>query len=427
MRGQLRPFLWFVAASAIALPAGAQLKATAVVTGLDRPLAFVQSPADPTMQVLVQQSGRVRVVKNGALGADFLDLTADTAASGERGLLGFAFAPDYATSGRVFASFTNRAGDSVVARFTRSAADPLRADPSTRFDLVWPGGARVISQPFSNHNGGNIAFGPDGFLYLGLGDGGSGDDPSNNAQNPLSLLGKMLRIDVAVPDSDPKGYRVPASNPFVGRADVLSEIWAIGLRNPWRWSFDDPGHGGTGALVIADVGQGAWEEINYEPAGAGGRNYGWRNREGAHVHVNTLAPFSQPLVDPIFEYGHNTGQSITGGVVYRGPALGTSFRGRYFFADFVSSRVWSIGLSINGSTREATAGTLTEHTADLGAAGASPSSFGVDAAGDLYLVSYAGTVYKLSLASGPPPPASFGTKRKATGEVVGTAGSRIRP
>jgi glucose/arabinose dehydrogenase len=398
-----------------------------VVTGLDRPVAFVQNPADPAMQVVVQQSGRVRVVKNGMLGGDFLDLTAETAATGERGLLGFAFAPDFATSGRVFASFTNRAGDSVVARFTRSASDPLRADPSTRLDLVWPGGTQAIPQPFANHNGGNIAFGPDGFLYIGLGDGGSGDDPFNNAQNPLSLLGKMLRIDVGVPTSDPKGYRVPASNPFVGRADVLAEIWAIGLRNPWRWSFDDPGRGGTGALVIGDVGQGAWEEIDYAPAGAGGRNYGWRNREGAHVYVNTLAPFSQPLVDPIFEYGHNTGQSITGGVVYRGAALGTTYRGRYFFADFVSSRVWSLALTINGTTREATAGALTEHTADLGAAAASPSSFGVDAVGDLYLVSYAGTVYKLSLASGSPLPPTSATKRKATGETIGIAGSRTGP
>jgi glucose/arabinose dehydrogenase len=411
----------------MAVPAGAQLKATVVVTGLDRPVAFVQNPADPTMQVVVQQSGRIRVVRNGVLGADFLDLTAETAANGERGLLGFAFAPDYAASGRVFASFTNRAGDSVIARFTRMAADPLRADPSTRFDLAWPDGARVIAQPFANHNGGNIVFGPDGFLYIGLGDGGSGDDPFHNAQNPLSLLGKMLRIDVAVPDSDPKGYRVPASNPFAGRADVLAEIWAMGLRNPWRWSFDNPARGGTGALVIADVGQGAWEEIDYEPAGAGGRNYGWRNREGGHVHVNTVPAFSQPLVDPIFEYSHSTGQSITGGVVYRGAALGTSFRGRYFFADFVSSRVWSLALSVNGATREATAGTLTEHTAELGAAAASPSSFGVDAAGELYLVSYAGTVYKLSLASGEPPPANSATKRKATGEIIGTAGSRSGP
>jgi glucose/arabinose dehydrogenase len=412
----------------IAAPARAQLKATAVVTGLDRPVAFVQSPADPTLQVVVEQSGRVRVIKDGVLAGDFLDLTAETAASGERGLLGFAFAPDYAASGRVFASFTNRAGDSVIARFRHSASDPLRADPATRFDFVWPGGSYVIAQPFSNHNGGNSAFGPDGFLYLGLGDGGSGDDPFNNAQNPQSLLGKMLRIDVAVPDSDPEGYDVPASNPFAARPGVLPEIWALGLRNPWRWSFDDPKRGGTGALVIGDVGQSAFEEIDYEPPGTGGRNYGWRNREAAHAHVGTLPPFSQPLVDPIFEYGRSVGQSITGGVVYRGPALGAAFKGRYFFADFVSSRVWSLELTIDGTTREATAGTLVEHTAELGTAAASPASFGVDAVGDLYLVSYAGTVYKLTLTSGPPPDAPIsGTKRKARGEIIGTAGSRNRP
>ena len=226
-------------------------------------------------------------------------------------------------------------------------------------------------------------------------DGGSGNDPMHLAQNPRSLLGKMLRVDVSVPDSDPEGYDVPPTNPFVGRPDVLAEIWSFGLRNPWRWNFDDPLRGGTGAMLIGDVGQNSFEEIDFEPARRGGRNYGWRNREGAHPNVTSLPPFSQPLVEPIFEYGRSTGQSITGGYVYRGALLGAGARGRYFFGDFVASRVWSIQLTIAPATGEATATDLAEHTGDLRAAASSPSSFGVDASGELYVVNYTGTVYRL--------------------------------
>ena len=211
----------------------------------------------------------------------------------------------------------------MIARFTRASADPLRVDPNSRFDLVWPTGEAFIRQPFTNHNGGQLAFGPDGFLYIGLGDGGSGNDPMHLAQNPQSLLGKMLRIDVSVPASDPQGYDVPPGNPFAGRSDVRGEIWSFGLRNPWRFSFDAP-RGGTGALIMGDVGQGAWEEVDYEPAGTGGRNYGWRNREGAHDNVTSLPPFSQPLRDPIWIRARR-GRSITGGYVYRGTSLGTVY------------------------------------------------------------------------------------------------------
>ena len=192
----------------------------------------------------------------------------------------------------------------------------------------------------------------------------------------------------------------------------------MGLRNPWRWSFDAPERGGTGALVIGDVGQGAWEEVNYEPAATGGRNYGWRNREGAHDNVTTTAPFSTPLRDPIWEYGRAAGRSITGGFVYRGLALGPEFVGRYFFADFVSSRVWSIGLTVSATTRDATASNLVEHTADLGAAAASPASFGVDSRGELYLVSYSGAVYRIERTGVPPP------QRRGDGPVVGRAQPR---
>ncbi len=388
-----------------ASPVAAQIMVEPVATGLSQPVAFVQNPADPTMQVIVQQDGRVRVLVGGVLQpADYLDLRGVVRNAGEQGLLGLAFAPDYATSGRVFVNFVNADGDTVIARFLRSSADPLRADPASRFDLRWPDGRRVIEQPFTNHNGGHIAFGPDGFLYVGMGDGGSANDPFHFAQDPRSLLGKMLRIDVSVPASDPDGYDVPPTNPFAGRADVLDEIWSFGLRNPWRWSFDDPARGGTGALVIGDVGQNSREEIDYEPAGRGGRNYGWRNREGTLANVTTLPPFGGPLVDPVFEYSHADGRSITGGVVYRGVTLGPAYRGRYFFGDFINSRVWSVRITVDPGTGEATAGDLNEHTSEIGAAASSPASFGVDASGELYVVNYNGTVHRLFGTAAPDPP-----------------------
>ena len=299
--------------------------------------------------------------------------------------------------------------DTVVARFRRSA-DPLVGDAGSRFDLRWGGGGgpAVIAQPFANHNGGHLAFGPDGYLYIGLGDGGSGDDPGHRAQNGSELLGKMLRIDVNVPDSHPIGYVSPADNPFVGGRPVAArpEIWAFGLRNPWRYSFDDPARGGTGALVIGDVGQNRFEEIDYEPRGRGGRNYGWRNREGAHDNVTTAPPAYLPLTEPIHEFDHSVGVSVTGGYVYRGAALGAAFNGRYLFGDF-SGRVWSIALNVDG-TGEARASNLIEHTAELGGQSVlgQISSFGVDADGELAIVSYnRGRILKIvGPATAPPAP-----------------------
>jgi len=378
--------------------AAAQLLARVHASGFTQPVAFVQDPTDAAVQLVLEQAGRIRVVRNGAVQAtDFLNLTPSVASGGERGLLGLAFSPDYATSGRLFVNFTNTSGDTVVARFKRSS-NPLVGDPASRFDLRWGPGTRTsIAQPFSNHNGGNLGFGPDGHLYIGLGDGGSGNDPDHRAQNPAELLGKMLRIDVNVPDSDATGYAVPSDNPFRSSEGARPEIWSFGLRNPWRYSFDDPARGGTGALVIADVGQGQWEEIDYEPRGRGGRNYGWRNREGAHDNVTSRPPAFLPLTDPIHEYNHSVGASITGGYVYRGSALGASYRGRYFFGDFVRSRVWSIALAVDPDTGEATASNRIEHTAELGGSSAlgGVSSFGIDANGELYIVSYAGAVLQI--------------------------------
>jgi glucose/arabinose dehydrogenase len=349
------------------------------------------------VQFVVQQSGRIRVVQNGnVLATDFLDLTSSISSGGERGLLGLAFAPDYATSGRFFVGFTNPAGNSVVARFRRSS-NPLIADAASRFDLLLGGTQRFITQPFSNHNGGHLAFGPDGYLYIGMGDGGSGNDPDHRAQDPNELLGKMLRVDVSVPDSNNAGYSIPSSNPFIGGTPVAArpEIWAFGLRNPWRYTFDDPAFGGTGALMIADVGQSAFEEINFEPRGTGGRNYGWRNREGRHDNVTSRPPAYLPLTDPIFEYGRTEGQSITGGYVYRGRLLPASYRGRYFFADYIAGRVWSFALNQSGA---GSASDLREHTSELGGSAVlgNVSSFGLDADGELYVISYSkGTIIKI--------------------------------
>jgi glucose/arabinose dehydrogenase len=401
-----RAIVFWVVWLALAAPAHAQLQGQVYASGFQSPIAFVQDPTDRAVQFVVQQTGRIRVVRSGSiLPNDFLDLAGAIVCCGERGLLGLAFAPDYASSGRFYVNFTNTAGDTVIARFTRSS-NPLVADPASRFDLQLEGTRRVITQPFTNHNGGHLAFGPDGYLYIGLGDGGSGNDPDHRAQNPAELLGKMLRIDINVSNADAFGYRVPSDNPFLVGSHLPSardEIWAFGLRNPWRYSFDDVARGGTGALIIGDVGQNRFEEINYEPRGAGGRNYGWRNREGAHDNMTSRPLAYQPPTDPIFEYGRGDGVSITGGFVYRGTRLGAGFRGRYFFADY-TGRVWSLALAID-SSGEARASDRREHTAELGgnAVLGQISSFGVDADGELYVVNHsAGRIVRITAALAAP-------------------------
>jgi glucose/arabinose dehydrogenase len=370
------------------------LRAEVYVSGLDMPIEFVQDPSNPNVQYVLEQTGRIRVIRFGTLLPDsFLNLTAVISNGGERGLLGLAFPPDYASSGRFYVNFTNPQGHTVVARFKRSAGNPFAADPGSRFDLRWPSGQRFIVQPFENHNGGHLAFGPDGYLYIGMGDGGSGNDPNHNAQNRLTLLGKMLRIDVSVPDSNPVGYAVPSTNPFVSSGFALPEIWSFGLRNPWKFSFDAPALGGTGAMFIGDVGQRTWEEIDYEPAATGGRNYGWRNREGAHANIDLPPAAYGPLQDPIVEYDHLVGNSVIGGYVYRGAALPAAYRGRYFFAD-LRGRVWSVAVTPSGSSATATG--LIEHTSQLGDGSLGPiTSLGVDANGELYVVGYQGTILRV--------------------------------
>ena len=384
-----------------ATPAAAQFRAETIVRGLTNPVAVVSDPTDPSVLLIVEQRGVIRVSRQGVLVEEpFLDLRTDVRAGGEQGLLGIALAPDFADSRRFFVKFNNRDGHTVVARFLRDLENPLRADVTSRLDLAWPDGRRFVFQPFSNHNGGHLLFGPDGYLYIGMGDGGSGGDPMNHAQNPQSLLGKMLRIDVGVPDDDAVGYRVPEDNPFIDGDPIraLPEIWAFGLRNPWRYGFDDWTRGGTSALLIGDVGQNAREEINFEPAGRGGRNYGWRLREGRLAYDSRLPPAFGPLVEPIHDYPRTVGASITGGLIYRGQALDPSYNGRYFYADYVSGRVFSIGLHLHAETGEASADDEREHTERLGgrATLGSISSFAQDHNGELLMLNYtAGTVVRI--------------------------------
>lgn len=392
----LRRVLVFLALGFVSIAPG-QLALQTVATGLSSPIAMIQDPTLANRFFIVQQRGRVRVLLNGVLqGTDFLDLTGLVSTGGERGLLGLAFHPNYANNGFVFVNFTEpTTGATRIVRYTRSGSNPGQVDAGSATNIL-----RVV-QPYSNHNGGTIAFGADGYLYIGMGDGGSGDDPENRAQSPTELLGKMLRLDVDrddFPTDSARNYGIPGDNPFVDGDPITAagEIWAFGVRNPWKWSFDEARFGGLGAMLIGDVGQNAWEEVNYEPRGLGGRNYGWRMMEGTHPTGLTGSAYT-PWINPLLEYDHSEGSSITGGFLYRGSALGPTHYGRYFFADYVAGRVWSAFVQVDPLTKLATFGAPTEHTLDLSGASSlgNVSSFAVDAQGELYIVLYGGSVAKV--------------------------------
>ena len=399
----------------------AQFRGQVYVSGLTHPVAFVQDPGNASVQFVVEKEGAIRVVQGGTLlSTPFLDLSG---VGGDRrrarACSRLAFPPGSAASGRFFVTFVNTDGHTVVSRFYRSAGDPLVADPATRFDLKWSTGERFISHPEVYHYGGNLVFGADGYLYIGTGDGGEPNDASHQAQNLTKLHGKVLRIDVSVADDDPEGLDMPADNPFVG-GDAAPEIWAVGLRNPWRFSLDDPARGGTGALHHRRRRERtpSRSSTTCRPAAAG-RNFGWRNREGANDHETSLPPAFEPLTDPIFEYDHGVGRSITGGFVYRGARV-PSMAGRYVFGDFVRGRIWSLALTTDPATGEASASDLREHTGEIGA-GASlrmVSSFGIDAAGELYVVNYGdGTIIALKPAEACGPDRSGSTRRSLESRV----------
>jgi glucose/arabinose dehydrogenase len=394
---RVRIRLRLVAAGALlalgaAQQAGAQGQAQAVLvaSGLTRSV-YATAPAGDSRLFVVERTGRIRVVQNGTLLATpFLDISSQISTTGEGGLLGLAFPPGYATSGLFYVYYTDVSLDSVVSRFSVTG-NPNVADPLSEEPLLF------VDQPDgrTNHKGGTIHFGPDGFLWFATGDGGGSNDPDDNAQDEQSLLGKLLRIDVG-PDfaanSIPvagESYRIPADNPFLGTAP-RDEIWALGLRNPFRWSFDRV----TGDLWIGDVGQGMREEVDFEPAnGPGGRNYGWDVMEGTLCHDTDPAP-APPCNDPsltlpLYDYGREAGDcTVIGGFVYRSDS--SPLHGLYFFGDFCSGRVWTLNPATLG---------VVDRTAQLGAAGGvgfNLVGFGEDGFGRLLLVQLnAGRVYRI--------------------------------
>ncbi len=355
--------------------AGGRGVALVRVGRFDAPLYVTAPPGDRRRVFVVEQGGRIMVVRGGRrLAQPFLDIRSQVTAGGEQGLLSMAFAPDYAQSRRLYVYFTDRGAQQRIVEYRAASAD--RADPAS---------ARLVlrmADPEGNHNGGLMLFGPDGLLYVGTGDGGGGDDqhgPRGNAQNLGSLLGKLLRIDPVAGDG--RAYRIPDDNPFVGRTGTRGEVYSYGLRNPWRFSFDRR----TGALAIGDVGQGEIEEVSFVRAGGGrGANFGWRPFEGRRRNFDEPAPGA---IAPVIEHSHGSGWcSVTGGYVVRDPTL-RALVGLYVYGDFCEGRIRAARLRAGGRT---TGRVLrVARVANL-------SSFGEDAAGRVYVTSLAGPVYRLA-------------------------------
>jgi glucose/arabinose dehydrogenase len=359
-----------------------QLALENFVSGLNSPLGF-ETPDDGTNRIfIVEQGGTIRVVQAGVvLPTPFLDISSQVESGGEKGLLGMACHPNFSASGRFYVDYTRRLStgklQTVISEFAISTADPNQADPSSGRQLL------VVDQPYDNHNGGQLAFGTDGFLYVAFGDGGSVGDPSGNAQNKNVLLGKILRIGVDPPFASGKQYAIPSDNPFASGGG-LPEIWAYGFRNPWRFSFDPS----TGRLFAGDVGQANWEEVDLD---TGGGNYGWNVMEGTHCYPPSVTNCNMTgFVAPIAEYGHvaTGGISIIGGYVYHGSAI-AGLEGTYVFGDLSTGHVW--GLKQDAMLDWRMTPILTHNI--------TVSSFGQDAAGELYLLDYGnGDVLRLRAA-----------------------------
>lgn len=350
---------------------GLRLELHLVVDGLTAPVHVAAPAGDPRLFV-VEQSGRIRIVSGGTLlPTPFLDLGGEASFGGERGLFSMAFHPDYLSNGRFFVNYTNADGDTRVVRF-EVGADPNVADPGSATVIL------AVDQPFSNHNGGHLLFGPDGMLYIPLGDGGSAGDPQGNGQDPSTLLGSVLRIDV---DAGAP-YAIPPDNPFVGQAGLRPETWLWGVRNPWRVAFDEAG---GGSLYVADVGQGAWEEVTVVGPEAGGANLGWNETEGTRCFQGTACT-PEDFTLPQLEYDHGEGCSITGGDVYRGSVA--ELRGVYFYSDFCGG--WIRSFRFAGAA-------ATERTEwDVASVG-NVRSFGEDGAGEMY-VAAGNAVYRIEAA-----------------------------
>ena len=368
-------------------PGAVDLHLTLLTSGLSKPVLLTNAGDGSGRRFVVEQTGKVRIITAGGtlLAAPFIDVTSLVSKGGEQGLLGLAFHPHFATNGYFFLNYTNTSGDTVINRYhAQPGANTVSRATAVRI--------MTIGQPYANHNGGNLAFGPDGYLYIGMGDGGSAGDPGNRAQSLSSLLGKMLRIDIDH-TSTGKHYRVPSSNPYVGRTG-LDEIWSRGLRNPWRWSFDMP----TGRLFIGDVGQGRYEEIDRSTpltTRRAGRasNYGWRQLEGNACYNPSTGCVRTGKVVPLLVYSHAVSGpdncAITGGYVYRGTASPVLVGG-YLYGDYCSGRIWVV----DPSAAKPASGRLVH------AAGVAPSmlisSFGQDESGELYVCDLGGSIYHIS-------------------------------
>jgi len=370
------------------LPDPATVTLTPIADGFIRPLGITHAGDGSDRLFVLEQGGRIWIVDEATgerRAQPFLDLSAlvspaanDLGTYTERGLLGAAFHPDYAENGFVYVNYTDRGGSTIIARYTVSADDADQLDPMTAQILL------TQQQPFPNHNGGWMAFGPnDGYLYISLGDGGAAGDPINAGQSLNTWLGKILRLDISTATAA-EPYRVPQDNPFVGVDGVLPEIWAYGLRNAWRNSFDRA----SGDLYLADVGQNRYEEVNFQSAAStGGENYGWRAYEGTHVFDAVLV--TDGMVMPFAEYPHSEGISVTGGYVYRGAAL-PALTGVYFYGDFGTGTIWSAVRDDAGAWLMEPFFTRTGHAI---------SSFGENEAGELFLVDYRGAIYRFDPAA----------------------------
>jgi glucose/arabinose dehydrogenase len=347
-----------------------------VATGFNFPVYLTAPPGDNNRLFIVEKGGRIHIIKNGTLlGSPFLDISSLVSTGYEQGLLGLAFDPNYANNGRFYISYTDTAGNSRIVRYLVSSNPDIAQTTPDRVLLTIP-------QPYANHNGGDIAFGPDGYLYIGMGDGGSGNDPQNNGQDLTDLLGSLLRIDVS-PAGD---YAIPSNNPFVNQPPARGELWDYGLRNPWRFSFDRQ----TGDLYIADVGQNDREEVNLSPASAGGGkglNYGWRIMEGTICTPGVNPNCSMAgLTLPVLDYSHSEGCSVTGGYVYRGSAI-SGLAGTYFYSDYCSGWVRSFRYQNGQVTAQTQWSSLSP--------GGNVTSFGEDNQGEIYILTAQGGVYRI--------------------------------
>jgi glucose/arabinose dehydrogenase len=357
-----------------AAPSPSTIQLTPIASGLSSPVLITSARDGTGRMFIVEQTGTIKVYDGGnVLAGNFLNIRGSVSNGSEQGLLGLAFHPNYESNRKFYVNFTNRRGDTIIREYKASASNPNRVQSGSGRTIL------KINQPFANHNGGDIAFGPGGYLYIGMGDGGSGGDPGNRAQDKDKLLGKMLRIDVNGTSGN-KNYRIPKSNPYVGKPG-RNEIWLRGLRNPWRWSFDRA----TNRLWIGDVGEGRYEEVDRLSPSEKGDNLGWRRIEGYKCFNPSSGCGKQGKEKPVLAYAHRNGRcAVTGGFVYRGADI-PALRGWYLFVDYCSGEIWTVAA---GAGTHADKILLRNTSANI-------SSFGENPGGELFVVDLGGTIYRI--------------------------------